>query len=78
MENYKLGPNGSLVYCMEFLENNLDWLFGQVAKFSDHYFIFDMPGQVCNEISGIKKNEILIPPRAAAVLVRIGKITAII
>lgn len=26
MEEYKLGPNGALVYCMEYLWENLDWL----------------------------------------------------
>jgi hypothetical protein len=26
MEEYKLGPNGALVFCMEYLEKNLDWL----------------------------------------------------
>jgi len=31
---------------MEFIEKNLDWLFTQIVKFSDHYFIFDLPGQV--------------------------------
>lgn len=46
MENYNLGPNGALVYCMEFLEKNLDWLFVEIEKFKDHYFIFDLPGQV--------------------------------
>lgn len=46
MENYHLGPNGALVYSMEFLEKNLDWLFAEIAKFQNHYFIFDLPGQV--------------------------------
>ena len=26
MDHFKLGPNGGLVYCMEFLEKNIDWL----------------------------------------------------
>lgn len=46
MENCNLGPNGGLIYCMELIEKNLDWLFTQIVKFSDHYFIFDLPGQV--------------------------------
>ena len=46
MENCDLGPNGALVYSMEFLEKNLDWLFVEIAKFPDHYFFFDFPGQV--------------------------------
>lgn len=46
MENLNLGPNGALVYCVEFLEKNLDWLFVEIAKYGDHYFLFDLPGQV--------------------------------
>lgn len=48
MENLDLGPNGALVYSMEFLEKNLDWLFTEIAKFPEHYFLFDFPGQVNN------------------------------
>ncbi|XP_006631334.2 GPN-loop GTPase 2 [Lepisosteus oculatus] len=46
MEGLKLGPNGGLVYCMEYLEANLDWLEEKVAKHRDCYFLFDCPGQV--------------------------------
>lgn len=48
MENLDLGPNGALVYSMEFLEKNLDWLFTEIVKFPEHYFLFDFPGQVNN------------------------------
>jgi len=41
-----LGPNGGLIYCMEYLEKNLDWLEEQLSDYSDHYIIFDCPGQV--------------------------------
>lgn len=46
MTEMKLGPNGGLVYCMEYLEKNLDWLFEEMKKFPNHYFLFDCPGQV--------------------------------
>lgn len=46
MSNLNLGPNGGLVYCMEYLEENVDWLFEELDKFEDHYFLFDCPGQV--------------------------------
>jgi len=26
MEDTRLGPNGGLMYCMEYLEKNIDWL----------------------------------------------------
>ena len=47
MERLKLGPNGGLVYCMEYLETNIDWLVRKMsAKESSQYYIIDCPGQV--------------------------------
>lgn len=60
MENCHLGPNGALIYCMEFIEKNLDWLFTQIAKFSDHYFIFDLPGQVNSIYTYVSSSCVLI------------------
>jgi hypothetical protein len=47
MSSLTLGPNGGLMYCMEFLEKNMDWLMKQLSKYKDHYLLFDCPGQVC-------------------------------
>ncbi|XP_012276931.1 GPN-loop GTPase 2 [Orussus abietinus] len=46
MTEYGLGPNGALVYCMEFLEKNIDWLIAKILNLKDYYLIFDCPGQV--------------------------------
>ena len=47
MEELKLGPNGGLVYCMEYLLNNLDWLQDALDDFGDDdYLILDCPGQL--------------------------------
>jgi len=46
MSTYNLGPNGGLMYCMEFVEKNIDWLLEKISKLKDHYFLFDFPGQV--------------------------------
>ncbi|XP_023018428.2 GPN-loop GTPase 2 [Leptinotarsa decemlineata] len=46
MKNLNLGPNGALMYCMEYLEENFDWLLNQLVQVKDSYLIFDMPGQV--------------------------------
>ncbi|XP_039596175.1 GPN-loop GTPase 2 [Polypterus senegalus] len=46
MDSLKLGPNGGLIYCMEYMEANFDWLKEKLEKFKDHYFLFDCPGQV--------------------------------
>lgn len=49
MKNMNLGPNGALMYCMEFLEKNLFWLDKKLIDVQDHYFLFDCPGQVCKQ-----------------------------
>ena len=48
MEELNLGPNGGLMYCMEYLANNLSsWLEEELDSFSsDAYFLFDCPGQI--------------------------------
>ncbi|KAK2798402.1 hypothetical protein FQN50_008842 [Emmonsiellopsis sp. PD_5] len=47
MEELGLGPNGGLMYCFEFLLQNLDFLTQALDPLSDEYLIiFDMPGQI--------------------------------
>lgn len=46
MTSLSLGPNGALMYCMEYLEENFDWLLNQLVQIKDSYLIFDMPGQI--------------------------------
>ncbi|XP_047985806.1 GPN-loop GTPase 2-like [Leguminivora glycinivorella] len=46
MDQYNLGPNGALLYCMEFLEQNIEWLLNQIEGENSTNFIFDLPGQV--------------------------------
>jgi GPN-loop GTPase len=47
MTELNLGPNGGLVYCMEYLLNNLDWLQNELDEFGDDdYLILDCPGQL--------------------------------
>eukprot|EP00606_Chrysophyceae_sp_TOSAG23-5_P001234 GSChrysophyteH2.ASY1.ANO1.1702.1 assembled CDS len=47
MEEFGLGPNGGLVYCMEYLTQNCDWLKDCLDSFDeDDYIILDCPGQV--------------------------------
>ncbi|KAF8741130.1 hypothetical protein AX14_005730 [Amanita brunnescens Koide BX004] len=40
------GPNGGLVYCFEYLLENIDWLDEQLGDYDDEYLIFDCPGQI--------------------------------
>ena len=48
MDYLRLGPNGGLIYCMEFLERNLDWFQTKLKELQlkGYYFLFDCPGQV--------------------------------
>lgn len=57
MEAHSLGPNGAMLYCLEYLEANIDWLEEQLErvleeggwvgpKREEAFVIFDTPGQV--------------------------------
>uniref|UniRef100_A0A6B2LAK2 GPN-loop GTPase 2 n=1 Tax=Arcella intermedia TaxID=1963864 RepID=A0A6B2LAK2_9EUKA len=46
MNQFELGPNGGLMYCMEYLEKNFDWLLQKLEAYKGYYFLFDCPGQV--------------------------------
>jgi GTPase SAR1 family protein len=47
MDEMSLGPNGGLIYCFEFLMENLDFLTDPLEEVTDDYLIvFDMPGQI--------------------------------
>ncbi|KAI0866569.1 GPN-loop GTPase 3 like protein [Xylaria cubensis] len=47
MEEMGLGPNGGLIYCFEFLMENLDFLTDALDSLTEEYLIiFDMPGQI--------------------------------
>ncbi|KAI1379385.1 GPN-loop GTPase [Hypoxylon crocopeplum] len=47
MEEMELGPNGGLIYCFEFLMDNLDFLTEALDSLTEEYLIiFDMPGQI--------------------------------
>jgi len=46
MEELDMGPNGGLIYCFEYLANNLDWLDEQLRGFDNDYLLIDLPGQI--------------------------------
>lgn len=47
MDAHGLGPNGGMLYAMEYLEANFDWLEEKLAELGkDAYVCFDLPGQV--------------------------------
>ncbi|KAM4795838.1 GPN-loop GTPase 2 [Rhinophrynus dorsalis] len=46
MSELHLGPNGALLYCMEYLRENMDWLRGRLQGLQGTYLLLDCPGQV--------------------------------
>jgi len=47
MEELEYGPNGGLVYAMEYIMQNRSWLEDQLGEYDDDdYFLFDCPGQI--------------------------------
>ena len=56
MDTLDLGPNGAMVYCIEYLAKNVEWLIGRLIETAETtekggykeapYFLFDLPGQV--------------------------------
>lgn len=45
-EELHFGPNGGLVFCLEYLIENSDWLRDQLGEQDDDYILFDCPGQI--------------------------------
>jgi len=45
-EELKFGPNGGLVFAMEFLLENQEWLEEALGEDEDDYILFDCPGQI--------------------------------
>lgn len=47
MRELSLGPNGAMLYCIEYLEENFEWLRAKLEELgSEAYVVFDLPGQV--------------------------------
>ncbi|KAK4700844.1 GPN-loop GTPase, partial [Phenoliferia sp. Uapishka_3] len=57
MDAYSLGPNGGMLYCLEYLEKNIQWLDDELERAmvemgwvgdrrGEAYVVFDTPGQV--------------------------------
>ncbi|KAK3985958.1 putative GTP binding protein [Cladorrhinum sp. PSN332] len=46
MADDRLGPNGGILYALEELENNFEWLENGLKELEGDYVLFDCPGQV--------------------------------
>lgn len=47
-QSLRFGPNGGLVFCMEYFVNNFDWLEESLGHVEDDYILFDCPGKHCS------------------------------
>lgn len=45
-DDLKFGPNGGLVFCMEYFAQNFEWIETELGDYDDDYFLFDCPGQI--------------------------------
>ncbi|KAK9745152.1 Conserved hypothetical ATP binding protein [Popillia japonica] len=45
-EELHFGPNGGLIFCVEYLLENADWLHDRIGEQEDDYLLFDCPGQI--------------------------------
>lgn len=45
-EDLHFGPNGGLVFCIEYLVENSEWLHDRLGEQDDDYLLFDCPGQI--------------------------------
>jgi GTPase SAR1 family protein len=46
MDEHQLGPNGAMIFCLETLEANIDWLLNRLKGHESKYLLIDCPGQV--------------------------------
>ncbi|KAF9010648.1 cytoplasmic protein [Cyathus striatus] len=64
MNTHGLGPNGGMLYCMEYLEANFDWLEERLKELGkDAYVLFDLP----DNVKGVVHKLIKVGFRLAAV-----------
>lgn len=46
MEELQYGPNGGLMFCLEHLLENSEWLTEDLGVYQDEFLIIDCPGQI--------------------------------
>ncbi|KAF3816500.1 hypothetical protein GH733_014673 [Mirounga leonina] len=47
-DSLQFGPNGGLVFCMEYFANNFDWLENCLGHVEDDYILYDCPVLSCS------------------------------
>lgn len=46
LAEHDLGPNGGLIYCMEYFADNIAWFLEQLDDYAKDYLLIDCPGQL--------------------------------
>jgi GTPase SAR1 family protein len=46
MESLNLGPNGGMLYCIQFMLDNIDWLEQRIIQHAGKLILMDCPGQI--------------------------------
>lgn len=72
MAEFGLGPNGAMLYCMEYLEENFDWLQEGLEALEGDYFIFDIAGQVCLSSLARQQKAMTTDRQVARVIIRLS------
>lgn len=56
-DSLRFGPNGGLVFCMEYFANNFAWLEESLGHIDDDYILFDCPGDHVHRVSVRREQE---------------------
>ena len=51
MKEDNLGPNGGILYALEELEHNFEWLEEKLKEFSEDYILFDCPDPASHTVT---------------------------
>jgi GTPase SAR1 family protein len=46
MEELEYGPNGGLIFCFDYLLQNMEWFSEQIGEFEEDFLVIDCPGQI--------------------------------
>lgn len=57
-DSLRFGPNGGLVFCMEYFANNFTWLEESLGHTEDDYILFDCPGDNVLTVSIPRKKQL--------------------
>lgn len=68
-DSLRFGPNGGLVFCMEYFANNFDWLEESLGHVEDDYILFDCPGKSLSSVSAGSWGFVIVNPASGGVLV---------